>query len=1168
MPPTEHSFSRAYGIATRRPVAVLMVFIAVVVFGAISYQRLAINLMPDISYPSITVRTEYPGTAPEEVENAISIPLEQALGVVDGLVTISSVSQAGLSDIIIEYRWDTDMDQAIQEVREKIDQVFLPEQAQRPLILRYDPTLDPVVRLGLHGGANLFTLRYFADEDIKRALEKIPGVAAVRVKGGYEEEIRINVSEHQLVALGLSLEEVSQRLFQENINIAGGNLKEGDTEYVVRTLNEFSGLDDIANLVITHKNGVPIYLRDFAEVQSTFKDREVLTRVNGEESVEIALYKEADANLVAVARNIRNAVFGTPQERARWQEYQQRKAAPSADKTASTQTQSRRGGAQAASPLFMIPTYLEAALPAGMRIELLSDQSTFVESSIRDVRDTAILGGILAVIVLYFFLRNLATTLIIGVSIPISVIATFAPMNLAHVTLNIMSLGGLALGIGMLVDNSIVVLESIFRCREEGDPLLQAAVRGVSEVGGAVIASTLTTVAVFFPIVFVEGVAGQVFGDMALTVVFSLLASLAAAVFLIPMLASRRFSLFKTPADSGDARGFFPRYLAFSFWRRLRGGVAAAWRWWRRGRLAGRLLKALPLLVAIMYLTVRGITELLLNLIQKIFLLCLAALALIFRYAGKALTIALKPVTTVLLSWFDTGYRKLAAAYLRLLEWSLVNPGRVLTGAVLLFLLSFLLLLPRLGRELIPEVHQGEFAVEMTFPVGTPVETTAQRSFALEQKAGGLPDVERVSLTAGVEKNAFSSAEEGEHTSRITLRLRPGGDLARKEARVIDLIRNDLRDIPEVETKISHPTIFSIRTPVEVEVRGYNLADLGKVAAQVEQRLAAIPGIVDVKSNFAVGNPEIRVNYDRERVAAVGLNVHRIASLVRNKVLGDVATEFRQGDRRIDVRVRIREQDRTSLEDLKRLVINPGGSQPIPLAAVAEVTQDRGPARIWRVDQQRSARISANVAGRDLGGAVRELKENLADLQIPDNISLVLSGQNREMEQSLNSLTFALLLAIFLVYIVMASQFESLLHPFVILFTIPLAGIGVIFVLFALNIPLSIVVYLGMIMLAGIVVNNAIVLVDYINQLRRRGLHLKAAVVQAARVRLRPILMTTATTVLGLIPMSLGLGEGAEIRTPMAITVIAGLISSTLLTLIVIPVVYTLVNRDQPETSP
>jgi len=357
--------------------------------------------------------------------------------------------------------------------------------------------------------------------------------------------------------------------------------------------------------------------------------------------------------------------------------------------------------------------------------------------------------------------------------------------------------------------------------------------------------------------------------------------------------------------------------------------------------------------------------------------------------------------------------------------------------------------------------------------------------------------------------------------------------------------------------------LFSIRTPIEVEVRGYNLKELGLLSEQIEAVMADVPGIVDVKSSFAMGNPEIQVNYDRERVAFLGLNVYEIASLVRHKVLGEVATEYRQGDRRIDVRVKLRDEDRASVEDLRRLVVNPGNRQPIPLAAVASVVQDRGPARIWRVDQQRTARISANVTGRDLGGAVNDLKNRLQNLSVPENMNLVISGQNREMEESLSSLAFALILAIFLVYIVMAIQFESLLNPFVILFTVPLAGIGVVLTLWTLNVSLSIVVYLGMIMLAGIVVNNAIVLVDYINRLRSRGMRVKEAILQAAQVRLRPILMTTMTTVLGLIPMALGFGEGAEIRTPMATTVIVGLISSTLLTLIVIPTVYSLVNRDK-----
>ncbi len=581
-----------------------------------------------------------------------------------------------------------------------------------------------------------------------------------------------------------------------------------------------------------------------------------------------------------------------------------------------------------------------------------------------------------------------------------------------------------------------------------------------------------------------------------------------------------------------------------------------------------RTLKFLPvILFGLVYVFLRTLIELALNLFQKIFLIFSGIAFAAAKYLGKLFGWILKYVLAPLLKLFDIGYSKLADGYPRVLRSALANPVRVLGGAFVLFALCFVILLPRLGSELIPEVHQGEFIIEMTYPVGTPVETTARRSLSLEETAGTLADVERVSLAAGVEKTSFSTAEEGEHTSKVTIRLYPGGDLKEKEEMVIQRLRNRMSSIPEVETKISHPTLFSYRTPVEVEVSGYNLRQLGELAAEIEGVISEVPGLVDVRSTFTMGNPEIHVNYDRIRVASLGLNVQAIASLVRDKVLGDVATEYRQGDRRIDIRVRVRDDDRATVEDLKRLVINPGNPRPIPLSAVAEVVRDRGPARIWRVDQQRTARISANVVGRDLGGAFEELKENFAQLTIPANMGLNITGQNREMEESLNSLVFALLLAVFLVYIVMASQFESLLHPFVILFTIPLAGIGVIFLLWVLNISLSIVVYLGMIMLTGIVVNNAIVLVDYINRLRRRGLQLHEAIVQAGQVRMRPILMTTATTVLALIPMSLGLGEGAEIRSPMALTVIAGLISSTILTLIVIPTVYSLVNRDKPIQS-
>ncbi|TKJ40457.1 acriflavin resistance protein [candidate division LCP-89 bacterium B3_LCP] len=1169
--PEKRTFSNAFEIATRRPVAVLMIFLAIVVFGSLSYKQLALNLMPEISYPTLTVRTEYPGSAPEEVETAISRPLEQALGVVNGLVTISSVSQSDLSDIIIEYRWDTNMDQAVQEVREKIDQVFLPEDANRPLILRYDPTLDPILRLGLHGGADLFDLRYLADEDLKRALEKIPGVAAVKVKGGYEEEIRVNVSEKQLVSLGLSLEQINARLYQENINIAGGNLKDGDTEYVVRTLNEFTNIQEISDLVVTYQGSVPIRLKDFAVVEPTYKDREVITRVNGQESVEIAIFKEADANLVAVSQAVRQEIFGTLQEQERWEAHKkakEKKAEKKPDDKKTDKGEKKKKGRRdsGAPPVRYTPEFMAAALPPGMEIELLSDQSTFVEASIREVRNTAMIGGILAILVLYFFLRNLVTTLIIGTAIPISVVATFAPMHLSNVTLNIMSLGGLALGIGMLVDNSIVVLESIFRCKQEGDSILQAAVRGTGEVGSAVVASTLTTIAVFFPIVFVEGVAGQVFGDMALTVVFSLLASLVVALYFIPMLASRDISAIKQRVSELEAKsGKGKKLLSFSFWPRLIAGFSGLWRWWKRGKWIIRLLKVpLAVVPGLIYILLRGTIELLLNIFQKLLMITIVIAVFAGRILSKLFAWTLKHIMKPLLNGFDFVYQKLADVYPRILETSVQNPGRVLGGALLLFLLCFGLLLPRLGKELIPEVSQGEFNIDMTYPVGTSVETTAQRSFPLERSALELSDVDRVSLAAGVERTSFSTAEEGEHTSKVTVRLRPGGDLQAKEEVVINRLRRDMSQIPEVETKISHPTLFSYRTPVEVEIRGYNLRELGELSESIEGIMHQIPGVVDVNSTFAMGNPEIQVVYNRERVASLGLNVQQIARLVRHKVLGEVATEFREKDRRIDIRVRVKDQDRSDVEDLQRLVVNPGGSQPIKLASVADVIRDRGPARIWRVDQQRAAKVSANVSGRDLGSVVDDLKVELSKLVLPSNIDLAVTGQNREMEESLGSLTFALILAIFLVYIVMASQFESLLHPFIILFTVPLAGIGVILLLWIMGISLSIVVYLGMIMLTGIVVNNAIVLVDYINRLRRRGLKMKEAIITAGKVRMRPILMTTTTTVLALIPMSLGLGEGAEIRTPMALTVIAGLISSTVLTLIVIPTVYALVSREKP----
>ncbi|MBM3853715.1 MAG: efflux RND transporter permease subunit, partial [Verrucomicrobia bacterium] len=546
-----------YALVVRRPVAILMVTLAVCVFGFVSYRRLALTLMPDMSYPTLTVRTMYPGTAPEDMENVVARPLEQQLGVIPKLVSISSVSKAGQSDVILEFQWKTDMDLAAQEVREKIDRLRLPDGAQRPLLLHFDPSLDPILRLGLAGPQSLYELRYLAEHDVKRRLESLPGVAAIQIKGGLEEQFLVALEESKLAALKLDLNQIATRLQQGNVNLSGGRLSEGQTEYLIRTLNEFRSIEEIGQLIIGRQNNVDLRLRDVATITRFHEDRQVITRVNGQESVEIEVFKEADANVLVVAEAVRHALLGTPEQ----QEYVanlRRQATPpptapilsrGKTKERAPPTAKRRpapGDLVAAARLQAqrvldhrrLTDFLAYQLPAGTAVQVLSDQSIFIKNSIDEVRSNAILGGLIAVVVLYLFLRNVTQTLIVGLCIPISILATFAPMHLAGITLNIISLGGLALGVGNLVDNAIVVLESVFRCREEGDPPLVAVVRGTSEVAMPVVASTLTTVAVFFPIVFVEGVAGQVFGDLALAVVFSQIASLIAALYLIPMLAS------------------------------------------------------------------------------------------------------------------------------------------------------------------------------------------------------------------------------------------------------------------------------------------------------------------------------------------------------------------------------------------------------------------------------------------------------------------------------------------------------------------------------------------------------------------------------------------------------------------------------------------------------
>ena len=805
---------------------------------------------------------------------------------------------------------------------------------------------------------------------------------------------------------------------------------------------------------------------------------------------------------------------------------------------------------------------IAGGLPDGLGMTILSDQSVFIKNSLDEVKSAAMTGGLLAILVLLIFLRSFKSTVIVGLSIPISILATFAPMNLLGVSLNIMSLGGLALGIGMLVDNSIVVLESIFRCHEEGDDMVNATIRGVHEVGGAVTASTMTTIAVFFPIVFVKGVAGQIFGDMALTIVFSLLASLGVALVFIPMLASRSVGLSLDEEDSNEEKNL---WWDFSFVDRFK-AYWANFNKIKESNLILGILVFIPLMVIALLMLVFDLFWFVFATAFKVFL---AGITWLIKIVNLILSKTIVPVINWLLEKMNIWIQKLSQEiYPAFLRKVLTNPAQVTAGVFIPAILIGGFVFSGMGATLIPEVHQGEFNVNITFPVGSPVERTAGNLSALEDFLANDELVAKVASVAGTDKSASSLADEGENTAKVTIRLKPTGNNELAEETVIYKVRDFLDNIPGVQYKISRPVLFSFKSPVEVQIRGYNLKELRRYSDLIRDELKNLSEIRDVKSSLQSGNPEIQIKFNRARIAAYGLNVQDVAATVRTKVRGDVATEFKDRDRKIDIRVKVKEKDKASVAALKRLRINRQGEVSIPLETVASIVLDEGPSQIRRESQQRTALITANLSPKiSLSEASSAISGALTAFDLPPEMYWQISGQNKEMETSMNSLYLALALAIFLVYIVMASQFESFIHPFVIIFSIPLAFLGVVVFLYLLNIPLSVMVFLGMIMLAGIVVNNAIVLVDYINQLRERGQDRITAVITAGQARLRPILMTTLTTVLGLMPMAIGFGDGSEIRAPMAITVIAGLTVSTLLTLIVIPTVYLLFDKKEVKPN-
>ena len=1120
--------------STRRRVTVAMVTFTFVLFGFIALGSLKVNLLPDLSYPTLTVRTEYTGAAPAEIETLVSEPLEESLGVVKNLRKIKSISRTGQSDVVLEFAWGTDMDQAGLEVRDKLELLRLPLEAKSPVVLRFNPSTEPIMRLGLvlpekisgSRQAQLIQLRRFAEEDLKKRLEPVDGVAAVKVAGGLEDEIQVAIDSERLSQLNLSVENVINRLRQENINISAGRIEEGSERYLVRTVNQFADLDTMADMLVANTAfGVPVKLKDVATVTQGFKERQAIIRVGGREAIELAIYKEGDANTVAVATSVKAAL-----------QKMQSQNNPS-------------GGNGRPDSAKSDGTYSID----GLQLSTLEDASVFIESALSEVKKEALLGGVFSILIIFFFLRDGWSTFVIGLSLPISIVTTFFFMDQFGLSLNVMSLAGLALATGMVVDDSIVVLESIAKARERGLGILEAAIKGAGEVSMAVVASTLTTVAVFFPLVFVEGVAGQLFKDQALTVSIALLISLIVSLTLIPMLSSLKANApmaFAEEAEHVPARSKWQ-----AFWANLR----ALLRYpldtaWRRPLAYAAFIAFIPFkLIAVVAYAIGLLFSLLYPLVVFGVTWLMTTASRLGRGTGGSFMVKLgdkiiKP------------YDYAAVYYRNILPKVLEKPHKVLVAAATAFVAS-LLLATTLGSDLIPQLAQDRFEMTAKLAPGTRLEETDQLVSAIQEKHKDDTDIQALYGVSGSGTRLDANpTESGENIAKLSVVLGKGYSRD-SEAAITERLRKTMRDYPDVQVKFGRPELFSFSTPLEIEIRGADLKSLESSARKLSSMLQNAEHFADVKSSVEQGYPEIQILFDQDRAAALGLTSRQIADQVVKQVRGEVATRYSFRDRKIDVLVRAEEQSRSSVDDIRNIIVNPSAAQPVTLASVAQVIPTIGPSEINRVDQTRVAIISANLRDVDLGTAVAEVRGMIKDDPLSADVRIAFGGQSEELDRSRNSLFFAFALAIFLVYLVMASQFESLLHPFVILFSIPLAMVGAVLALWLSGSPVSVVVFIGLILLVGIVVKNAIVLIDKVNQLREEGVPKREAICQGAESRLRPIIMTTLTTLFGFAPLAFFGGEGAEVRAPMALTVIGGLTVSTLLTLVVIPIVYDLLDR-------
>lgn len=1013
-------------LALKRPVTVLMAVLVIIVLGTVSFLRLPVDLFPELALPMAVVWTEYTGAGPEEVENMVTRPVEEVISSLGNLKGVTSRSSAGSSVVMVNFNWGTNMDFAALDMRESIDMIrgFLPSEASRPTIFRFDPAMMPIMQLGMSGDMDRAALTSLAGDVVKNRLERIEGVAVADVEGGLVSEVEVLVDLQRLNSSGVPLAQLQQVLMMENLNFVGGQFASGGRQYQVRTLGQFRSLEEMGGIIVGADKGGPVYLRDLAELNLAYKKDQVITRMNGEPVVSLNIRKQSDANTVRVAAAVHAEL-----------------------------------------------KKMEKDLPGNVRFKMAVDQSEYIRRSISNVIRVVLIGAVLAVLVLFLFLGSFSSTLIISTAIPISVIAALALMYFRSMTLNIVTLGGMALGVGMMVDNAIVILENIFRYRRLGEAPAEAALIGSREVSGAITAATLTTLVVFLPVIFVEGLAAIIFESLAWTVAFALVASLVVALTVIPVLSARTLTLeqnFKTNLFSSPLKK----------------------------------------------------TQ---DFLQKIYLF-----------------------------------------YGRMLEWALSRRGLVV-ALVFGTLLASLPLVPLIGSEFLPEEDSGMIFINLELPVGSSLTETDLVAGDIEmQITANCPQVETVFSFIGSGGNFLDAAVT--ERALIYVTLVPQGERNISTREVAERLREELAFVPGADITVTAQDITmgglsSGDSPVNIAVKGDDLVILQELTEEISWAVKAVEGTRDVSSSFDQGRPEIQVRLQRDRAAVLGVSTQQAASLIRASLEGQVITRYRVGGNEYDVRVK--GSDDLKIEDMGTLkmlpLLTPAGGH-VPLSQVAEVSVGVGPRSITRENQVRTAYVRGGTWGRDIGSIMRDVRAKVDPMELPLGYTVTYGGEMADIEDSFASLAFALLLAIPLVYMIMAAQFESLLFPFIIMFSLPQAFTGVILSLVLTGKALSVPSFLGVIMLSGIVVNNGIVLVDYINKLRDRGYSREEAIREAGPVRLRPILMTTLTTILGMLPLALGLGEGSDLQAPMAIVIIGGLSVSTLVTLIFVPVMYSLLD--------